>query len=79
MTHLILFTTSHCHLCEQAETILADLKDKHAISWQAVEISNEDHLTDLYGVRIPVIKCINTQAEINWPFSANDILKLINP
>lgn len=77
MKQLILFTTSHCHLCEQAETILMDLKAEHAINWIAVEISNDDHLTDLYGIRIPVIKCIDNQTELNWPFSANDILKLI--
>lgn len=77
MKQLILFTTSHCHLCERAEAILTDLKVKHAISWHAIEISNDDHLTDIYGIRIPVIKCINNQTELNWPFSADDILKLI--
>jgi hypothetical protein len=54
-----------------------DLKAEHAINWIAVEISNDDHLTDLYGIRIPVIKCIDNQTELNWPFSANDIFKLI--
>lgn len=78
MKQLILFTTSHCHLCEQAEAILTDLKEKHAISWHTIEISNDDHLANIYGIRIPVIKCINKQTELNWPFSANDILKLIN-
>jgi len=77
MTQLILYTTSHCHLCEQAEALLTGLKDQHKVYWQAIEISNDDLLTDKYGIRIPVIKCINNQAELNWPFSANDILKLI--
>ncbi len=79
MTQLILYTTSHCHLCEQAETILTSIKKEYSINWHSIEISNDDHLTDLYGTRIPVIKCIDTQAEINWPFCADDILKLIKP
>jgi len=77
MAQLILYTTSHCHLCEQAEALLIGLKDQHKVNWQAIEISNDDHLTDKYGIRIPVIKSINNQAELNWPFSADDILTLI--
>ena len=76
MTQFILYTTSHCHLCEQAEKTLTDIKEKYSINWHSIEISNDDHLTELYGMRIPVIKCISTQAEINWPFHADDILKL---
>lgn len=77
MPQLILFTTTHCHLCEQAEAILTNLKEKHSIIWQAVEISANDNLIDIYGIRIPVIKCVNNQVELNWPFTTNDILKLI--
>lgn len=77
MTQLILYTTSHCHLCEQAETILTGIKKEYPINLHSIEISNDDHLTDLYGIRIPVIKRVDTQAEISWPFCASDILKLI--
>ena len=77
MKELMLFTTAHCHLCEQAEAVLAALKAQHDINWHSIEISNDEQLIDQYGIRIPVIKCINNQTELNWPFTGSDILKLV--
>jgi predicted DCC family thiol-disulfide oxidoreductase YuxK len=77
MTKLILYTTSHCHLCEQAEAMLVSLEKDYEISWLAVEISEDDTLTDKYGLTIPVIRHTASQTEINWPFSRNDIASLI--
>jgi len=77
MTQLILYTTSHCHLCEQALALLINLKDQYAINWQTKEISDDDNLIDKYGIRIPVIQRIDNQSELNWPFSADDIVMLV--
>ncbi len=77
MTQLVLYTTSHCHLCEQALALLINLKDQYAINWQTKEISDDDNLIDKYGIRIPVIQRIDNQSELNWPFSADDIVMLI--
>jgi len=77
MTQLVLYTTSHCHLCEQAEDLLIKLKEQYAISWLSKEISDDDDLTEKYGIRIPVIHRIDNQSELNWPFSEKDIVMLI--
>lgn len=77
MTQLILYTTSHCHLCEQALALLINLEDQYAISWLTKEISDDDDLIEKYGIRIPVIQRIDNQSELNWPFSADDIVMLI--
>ena len=77
MTQLVLYTTSHCHLCEQALTLLINLKQQYAISWLTKEISEDDDLIEKYGIRIPVIQRIDNQSELNWPFSAEDIVMLI--
>lgn len=77
MTQLVLYTTSHCHLCEQALELLIRLKEQHAINWITKEISDDDDLIEKYGIRIPVIQRIDNQSELNWPFSENDIVMLI--
>lgn len=77
MTQLVLYTTSHCHLCEQALELLIRLKEQYAINWITKEISDDDDLIEEYGIRIPVIQRIDNQSELNWPFSENDIVMLI--
>jgi hypothetical protein len=78
MTQLVFYTTSHCHLCEQAEVLLLSLKNQYELNWLTVEISNNDRLIKKYGLTIPVIKRSDTQTEINWPFTTNDIIKFIS-
>jgi len=73
MKQLVLYTTSHCHLCEQAEAMLIHLKSRYEVNWLLQEISDDDVLTEKYGIRIPVIARIDNQAELNWPFTENDI------
>jgi arsenate reductase-like glutaredoxin family protein len=77
MTQLVLYITSHCHLCEQALTLLVNLKQQYAINWLTKEISEDDDLIEKYGIRIPVIQRVDNQSELNWPFSAEDIVILI--
>lgn len=77
MRHFVLYSTEHCHLCEQAVQLLINLQHEYAIQWKTTEISDDDNLVDLYGIRIPVIKCMKTEAELNWPFTQADIVKLI--
>jgi len=77
MTHLMLYTTSHCHLCEQAEALLTNLAKQYAFHWLTTEISDDDDLIEKYGIRIPVIQRIDNQSEVNWPFTENDIVMLI--
>jgi glutaredoxin len=74
---LILYTTAGCHLCEDAEAILAYCQRNRAdISWQAVDIADDDALVQQYGLRIPVIKSVQTGAEIGWPFDAGQVMAL---
>lgn len=78
MTQLALYTTSHCHLCEQALALLISIKQQHAIDWLTIEISDDDKLIEKYGIKIPVLQRVDNQAELNWPFSADDIVMLIS-
>jgi len=57
--------------------MLIHLKSRYRINWLLQEISDDDGLIEKYGIRIPVIARIDNQAELNWPFTENDIVMLI--
>jgi predicted DCC family thiol-disulfide oxidoreductase YuxK len=77
MIQLQLYSTSHCHLCEEAENILEILSKQHDISWTTIEIAEDVKLYEKYSLAIPVVKRKNYNTEIFWPFSIDEIEKLI--
>lgn len=74
MLELNLYTTSHCHLCEQAEAILSSIVNDYDISWNSIEIADNDQLLEAYGTKIPVIQVIGTDTELAWPFDTEAVL-----
>ncbi len=78
MVDLYLYSTSHCHLCDKAETSLVSLTNKYDIRWSTIEITTDDELIEKYGAKIPVIKRVDNDSEISWPFTTQDIVKLLN-
>ncbi len=74
---LIFYTTAGCHLCEQAEQLLAALVSNEAVAYDTIDIASDEKLVDLYGIRIPVVRSPAKQAEVGWPFGYEDLLSLI--
>lgn len=74
---LILYSTSHCHLCEQAEALLLKVALEYDLNWQSVEISDNANLYERYEIQIPVLKRVDTEVEICWPFNEDDIKLLL--
>lgn len=70
-----LFTTSGCHLCEQAEAMFNYLKanDEAVANFDLamIEIADDEKLVDAYGIRIPVLLLGNN--EIGWPFELEEL------
>lgn len=75
-TTLKLYSTSSCHLCEDATAILLSLALTH-FTWEEIEISEDDTLLNNYGTRIPVLLHCHSGRELNWPFTAKDVIQLI--
>jgi hypothetical protein len=75
--NLILYSTSNCHLCEQAELLLKDCVIHNDIIWRSVEISEYPTFLNLYEIKIPVLKREDNDVEIAWPFTTRDIVSLI--
>lgn len=65
---LTLYMTSGCHLCEQAEELLWPVLEEFSLRLEQVDIADSDELLERYGVRIPVLLCTRSRAELAWPF-----------
>ena len=77
MLTLTLFTTSHCHLCEQAVELITEINPTKPLA--LVEIANDDNLLMQYSERIPVLQRSDNGSELNWPFTRDDLVAFINP
>jgi hypothetical protein len=68
---LVLYGTSACHLCEQAEQLLLPWV---GLGWQVewVDIADDDALLERFGVSIPVLQRTD-DVQLAWPFDAETI------
>ena len=74
---LILYSTSACHLCEQALVLLQPLLNEDC-RLQEVDISESEALFQRYGLLIPVLHLPTSGAELRWPFSLADAQRLVS-
>ena len=70
----LLYTTAACHLCEQAQKLLATLPLKTGIPIDLVDIADDEALVARYGVRIPVLVRLADGEELQWPFDSAQAL-----
>jgi hypothetical protein len=77
-----LFGTSACHLCEQAETLLAQVLASFAEAQrpqiELVDIADSDALIARYGTRIPVLRRDSDGGELDWPFDGERARRLLS-
>lgn len=71
---LVLYATSGCHLCERAEILIREAAD---LTVRSLEIADDDALLERYGVRIPVLRRLDTGEELDWPFDAAAVRRLL--
>ena len=58
--------------------MLISLGKLHPITWQIIEIIDDEALLSLYGTSIPVIRRVDTNQELAWPFTKREIERLIS-
>ena len=71
--NLKLYGTRFCHLCEETEEILQEA----GISTIKIDIAEDENLFEKYSLRIPVLHRVDNDAELAWPFDADDISRLL--
>lgn len=74
MAHLVLYSTSGCHLCEEAQRLIYRTL---GYTVPEVDVAADEELLEHYGIRIPVLLRTDTRAELGWPFGADEVLALV--
>jgi hypothetical protein len=74
---LLFYTTSQCHLCELAEALLVSTPMPVPIPVDAIDIAQSEDLVARYGTRIPVLRRTDTDAELGWPFTRDQLLTFL--
>ncbi|KAF3977799.1 MAG: glutaredoxin family protein [Methylococcales symbiont of Iophon sp. n. MRB-2018] len=76
MLNLILFGTENCHLCEDAENILASY-EQNLFKIESIDIAVEEQWQEQYAVLIPVLYHPETKKQLGWPFSLAQVQAFI--
>ena len=74
---LIFYTTSQCHLCEVAEALMVNTPMPEPVPVDAVDIAQSALLVERYGTRIPVLHRSDTGAELDWPFTRDELINFL--
>ena len=74
---LIFYTTSQCHLCELAESLLVITPMPEPVPVDAVDIAQSEKLVERYGTRIPVLRRNDTGEELDWPFTSDQLMNFL--
>ena len=72
---LTLYSTDSCQLCDRAFQMLRSMPELRNIELDVVDIALDECLMERYGTRIPVLR--SDDAELDWPFNADEVLALI--
>ena len=67
---LTLFQRDDCHLCDLALAILAQAR---VPEFESVFIDGDTALEARYGTRIPVLRQQDAGAELDWPFTLENV------
>ena len=71
-----LFGTLGCHLCELAEAEVMPLVE-HGLLVELIDIVDSEALVEAYGLRSPVLRRVDTGAELGWPFDTEQIVAFL--
>jgi hypothetical protein len=61
----VLYQRDDCHLCDLALAVLAEAG---LPEFESVFIDGDDDLERIYGHRVPVLRDLDADVELDWPF-----------
>lgn len=70
---LILYTGPNCSLCKKAEDLLYSAGIGTS-QLQKVDVTGSLELKKRYGIKIPVLKRVDLERELFWPFDQDALL-----
>ena len=72
-----LLGTVGCHLCEVAEGVLMPLVYEDCWLVELVDIADSEEMVEAYSLRIPVLRRVDTGAELDWPFDTEQVVHFL--
>ncbi len=80
MTHQWrLYGTVGCHLCEQAQAIVEQLKQSFDIDLEYVDIAENVESVAQFGERIPILENKTIPQMLDWPFDLELLSDWLEP
>ena len=73
--NLTLYTGPQCALCEDALELLYTTLPLGSYQLTKVDVSASLELKKAYGLRIPVLRNMDRDLELNWPFDQDQLMK----
>ena len=73
---VVLYGTTDCHLCEQAEAMLVRIAADLQVTYRKVDIQSSPQLFERYRYRIPVIEVAGGET-LEWPTTPERIRRAI--
>ncbi|CRK81475.1 glutaredoxin family protein [Neobacillus massiliamazoniensis] len=55
MSHITIYSRTHCPLCDKAKAVILELKEEWNFTLEEIDIETSDELTEQYGLMIPVV------------------------
>ena len=71
----VLYQRDDCHLCDLALDVLAGAR---LAEFDSVFIDEDTSLEAIYGHRVPVLRCSTLGVELDWPFDAEAVGRLLD-
>jgi hypothetical protein len=82
MLKIEFFTGPHCELCDHALDVISTLKalepSVQTMSFEMLNIRDNPEHYHLYAVRIPVLRRVDSGAELGWPFDLEALKKFLS-
>lgn len=75
---MILYSTDHCTLCDQALELLFSMPELAGLPLRVVDVATEQTLLERLGERLPVLESPENGRQLDWPFDADAVLTLLS-
>lgn len=71
------YTTSGCHLCDEAWALLEPVARRRGLSVECIDIMDDPQAERAYAESIPVIECHPHANPLCWPFDTADLYRYL--
>lgn len=55
MTPVTLYTRAECHLCDEAKSVLDEVRRERPFELSVIDVDTDPSLVALYGLEVPVV------------------------